>query len=253
MRVEVIYMKYENTEWLFTVPIAHRGLYCDGAPENSRPAYLAAINEGYAIELDVQMSSDKKLFCYHDDNLKRVCGVNRDIRDLTAEEISKLRLDGTDENIMTFGEVLELIADKTPVLIEMKSQLYPGLEELLAKELENYDGRFAVQSFNATMVKRFQKLMPKVKTGVLTTRESSDLVPKIVNFAMHRLWYGLYLKFDFLNMRIEDLPRYGKKLKKFRVICWTAKTNEDIKIAEKYAENVIFEKTVTDLGKFAKR
>ena len=102
------------------------------------------------------------------------------------------------------------------------------------------------------MVRKVIKLAPEIITGVLTTREQSKLAGKFINYAMHKLWFRFFVDFDYINMRIQDLAHYGKKLKKYKVICWTAKTDEDVKIAEKFAKNIIFEKTVTNLGKFKK-
>ena len=238
--------------WLFTTPITHRGLYDNENPENTLIAYELSIQNGYAIELDVQMSSDDVLVCYHDDNLKRVCGVDKDIREITYEEIKTLHPNGTKHVISTFKEVLDFIGGRVPLCIELKTQKRPGLEEKVVELLKEYKGEFVVQSFNPLMVRKVIKLAPEFITGVLVTREPSKLAGKFVNFAMHKLWFKYFVNFDFINMRIQDLAYYGKKLKKYNAICWTAKTNEDIKIAEKFAKNVIFEKTVTTLGKFKK-
>ena len=56
---------------------AHRG-YHDGnvaVPENSLPSFQAAIDAGYGIELDIQLSSDKVPMVFHDADLDRICGV----------------------------------------------------------------------------------------------------------------------------------------------------------------------------------
>ena len=247
-------MKNRITEnyWLFNTPITHRGLFDNENPENTLPAYELAIKNGYAIELDVQMSSDGVLVCYHDDNLKRVCGVDKDIREITYEEIKTLRPNGKEYPISTFKEVLDFIDGRTPLCIELKTQKQPGLEEKVVELLRKYKGEYVVQSFNPLMVKKVIKLAPEIVTGVLTTREPSKLAGRFINFAMHKLWFRFFVNFDYINMRIQDLSHYGKKLKKYKVICWTAKTDEDVKIAEKFAKNIIFEKTVNDLGKFKK-
>ena len=67
---------------------------------------------------------------------------------------------------------------------------------------------------------------------------------------MRKFVFKYIFSFDFVNCRIEDLEINQKYLKKYKTICWTATSDEDILIAEKYALNVIFENTVTNLGKF---
>ena len=244
--------RLNDNYWLFNIPIAHRGLFDNEHPENTLPAYEDAIQNGYAIELDVQMSSDGVLVCYHDDNLNRVCGIDKDIRDITYEEIKTLRPNGKAYGVSTFKEVLDYIDGRTPLCIELKTQKQPGLEEKTIELLRQYKGEYVVQSFNPTIVKKVTKLAPEMITGMLSTRDISPSIPKIVRYAMCKLWFKYYVKFDYLNMRIKDLEINKKKLKNFDLICWTAKTNEDVKIAEKFAKNIIFEKTVTDLGKFKK-
>ena len=66
--------RISKDSWILNRPIAHRGLHGDGVPENSKAAYLAAIASGYPIEMNVQLTADEQLVCFHDDNLKRMTG-----------------------------------------------------------------------------------------------------------------------------------------------------------------------------------
>ena len=71
---------------------AHRGLHDNmwGVPENSMPAFKAAVDKGYGIELDVHLTADNELVVHHDDTLYRMCHVERDIKDMTLKEICLL-------------------------------------------------------------------------------------------------------------------------------------------------------------------
>ena len=55
--------------WLVETPIAHRGLFDKTHPENSLGAFEMAIQNGYAIELDVQLLSDGTVVVFHDEIL----------------------------------------------------------------------------------------------------------------------------------------------------------------------------------------
>ena len=59
-------------EWLY----AHRGLHDNAtqAPENSMAAFRKAVDAGFGIELDIQLTKDKIPVVFHDFTLKRVCG-----------------------------------------------------------------------------------------------------------------------------------------------------------------------------------
>ena len=123
---------------------AHRGLYDNlwGVPENSLPAFQAAVDKGYGIELDVHLTADNELVVHHDDTLYRMCHVERDIKDMTLKEIRQYTLLATDEKIPTLQEVLDLVDGKVPLLIELKTEAHTcdRLCRILSKALHNYKG-----------------------------------------------------------------------------------------------------------------
>ena len=70
---------------------AHRGLH-DGtaaAPENSMAAFARAKEAGYGVEFDVQFTLDQQVVVFHDETLKRVCGVDKKVRELTYEQLQE--------------------------------------------------------------------------------------------------------------------------------------------------------------------
>ena len=103
---------------------AHRGLFSKDqtVPENSLKAFGLAVEKGYGIELDIQLSKDGEVVVMHDDDLARACGIDRPVAELTLAELKELKLFGTEEKIPLFSEVLELVAGKVPMIVELKSQ-----------------------------------------------------------------------------------------------------------------------------------
>ena len=90
--------------------VAHRGLFDNvTVPENSIPAFRRAVEAGYAVELDVQLTTDDQLAVFHDAALQRVCGDPRNIYEVSWDELRKLDLLGTGETIPLFRDVLKLI------------------------------------------------------------------------------------------------------------------------------------------------
>ena len=72
--------------------IAHRGLSGIEA-ENSNAAFVAAGNRSYfGIETDVHVTRDGKFIIHHDDNIKRMTGVDAVIEETDAVELSLIRL-----------------------------------------------------------------------------------------------------------------------------------------------------------------
>lgn len=80
------------TGWLY----AHRGLHGGDVPENSLAAFSRAVEAGYGIELDVQLTRDGFLVVHHDASLKRVCGADLRICDITFEELCRHPLPDVD-------------------------------------------------------------------------------------------------------------------------------------------------------------
>ena len=156
----------------FLRPYAHRGLWGEGAPENSMAAFRAAVDAGFGIELDVQLSRDGTVVVFHDYTLDRVCGREGLLTDLTAEELTKLPLMGTEQTIPTLTEVLEAVDGRVPLLIELKGET--GDTSIVADTLsvlEGYQGAWCMESFNPLLVRAVKKQAPQVIRGLL----SSDL------------------------------------------------------------------------------
>ena len=109
-----------NFQWLFDRPIAHRGLHDEQYPENSMPAYEQAIAHNFNIEIDVHVSKDGEVVVFHDDNLKRVCGVDKLVKDCTVKELKSYPLANSEYVIPTFKEFLALVDGKVGILCEIK-------------------------------------------------------------------------------------------------------------------------------------
>ena len=92
------------------IPFAHRG-GTSHAPENSLRAFEHAYSLGYRyLETDVHATSDGVLVAFHDDDLRRTCGIDARIASSTWDEISKARIDGTDP-IPTLMDIMDAWPD----------------------------------------------------------------------------------------------------------------------------------------------
>lgn len=155
---------------------AHRGLHSvdKTVPENSLPAFAAAAEHGYGVELDVHITKDGRLVVFHDDDLSRICGVEGKIEDMTYDELCELRLLDTDCRIPLFSEVLSLIASRCPMVVELKRG---GRNmELCAKTYEllrEFHGVYCIESFDPRIVGWFRVYAPEVLRGQLSAHPSS--------------------------------------------------------------------------------
>ncbi len=240
-----------NFQWLFDRPIAHRGLHNAEFPENSIPAYQNAIDHNFNIEIDVHLTKDKHLVVFHDDTLKRVCGVDKAVKKCTLEEIKTFRLLGTEYTIPTFDEFLELVDGKVGILCEIKgvNPCDNSIVKATVERLKTYKGNIALQSFNFGAVKYARK-HSNLPTGELFTWCSPDTKnPRWApSAAMGKLWLARLCHPQFIAYDVRACaPNLSenkwliKGSKKLPVIVWTVNSEETINIARKYASNIIFE------------
>ncbi len=234
-------MRLKSDSWLLNIPIAHRGLWGEKIVENSLSAYKNAIEKGYPIEIDVYSSVDGELFCFHDQDLERMTGQKGYIYQKTAKEILSLKLNGCDERIPTFDEVLSVVNAKVPLLIELKDQPNSDFVDKVINRLKSYKGEFAIQSFNPLYIKRVKKLAPFFLRGILGTKTYSKHLRFIKRFIVKNMNLNFLIKPDFISYSFEDLPLKKRKTKNIPVITWTITSEKDYQKIKPFAKNIIFE------------
>ena len=238
-----------------TRPIAHRGLHeaSDGRPENSLAAFSAAIAAGYGIELDVQMSSDGAAMVFHDDHLDRLTDQIGPIAQRPAADLSGIKLSGGHDTIADLKQVLELIAGRVPLLVEIKDQNgnmgqdVGPLEAAVATALRHYRGPVAVMSFNPHSVSTFGKIRADIPLGLVTDRFEPEDWPGLN--ADRREHLGQILDFGtsgagFIShnqTQLDDHPVSALKAQGVPVLCWTVRSRDEERRARSIVDNVTFE------------
>jgi glycerophosphoryl diester phosphodiesterase len=248
-------MRVPLPEVYLTTPIAHRAFHDRraGRIENAPQAMQAAIALGYAIEMDLQLSSDGVPMVFHDELLNRLTDENGPVTARTAAELQRIILkDGTD-TIPTLAQVLTLVAGRVPLLIELKDQtgsLSDGdgrLESAVAATLAGYDGPVALMSFNPHVVARLATVVPHLPRGLITCsydpidwhpvpRETCDILREIPDYDR--------VEASFVSHEASDLdrPRVGVlKAQGAAILCWTIRSPEAEAVARKVAQNITFE------------
>lgn len=236
-------MRIPTNHWLKTTPIAHRGLWGGEILENSMTAYENAVDFGYAIELDLYASTDGVLFSFHDVSLKRMTGVEGNIWDFDSAYLKSLRLNNSDEQIPTFREVLHLVNGKVPLLIEIKNQPDKMIVERILDELDEYEGEYAIQSFNPLYINKVRKIAPFVIRGILGTSDAKGEKWHVRHILKH-LSLNFLIKPDFISMNYGDLPLPKRKTKDKVVLAWTVTTPDAYQKVKPHCNNIIFEKFI---------
>lgn len=225
-----------NNNFLINKLIAHRGIFDNKiVPENSIEAFKKAIRKDYIIELDVHLTKDKKIVVFHDDLLDRMTNKKGKIKDYKLDELKDIKLLNTNYGIPTLSEVLKLVKGKVPLLIEMKYDNKSfELPRLLLKELSNYNGEVAIQSFDPFLVSYFRFHKNNYLRGLLIDR-------KIASHILFLKFGILISKPSFLSVQksLYNNKEINKYKNKKNIISWTMISKEDIdKYKDKY-DNLI--------------
>ena len=212
---------------------AHRGLHNEERAENSLSAFRAAADAGFAIELDVRLSSDGELVVFHDDTLDRMTCESGRVDSKTADELSKIRLGGTNDTIPTFREVLELIDGRVPLLIELKEDAGKyGVTEKTVEILRDYKGRYIIESFNPLALSRVKKLMPEALRGFLSQNFLRDKKYRAFTyFLLQNLILNVICRPDFIAFNHADYKmkafRLAKRIFGVPTLAWTVKSEDE--------------------------
>lgn len=229
---------------------AHRGFHDKPViPENSLPAFRRAIEHGFGAELDVHLLKDGTLAVFHDSDLRRCANVDGQIEDLTLEELKQLRLEGTDEQIPTFDEVLALFESATPLIIELKTARgnHHALAKAVCERLDTYKGEFCIESFDPFALIDVKKLRPEICRGQLSMNFCKD--PSGLPFYKRVIAGNMLLNFltrpDFIAYKFEDRkalsPTLCRTLWGIQEVSWTIRRKEDLLNAEQAGSIGIFE------------
>lgn len=170
--------------------IAHRGAR-GIQTENSLPALKFAANLPIdAIELDVRVSQDKKLVICHNENLKNVYGIDKNISELTLGELQNIK-SPSGEAILTLEQVMELDFGK-PLVLDIKKQ---GTADLVHETLQSIrvENVWSVTSLFATDLARLKQLYPKLETNLQTYKHPFKTVRDAKEIGATSVTLVLYL------------------------------------------------------------
>ena len=226
---------------------AHRGLHGNGVPENSLAAFSAAADAGYGIELDVQLSRDGVVIVFHDYTLTRMTGDTRKLSQLSAEELSALRLSDTEQKIPTFAEVLETVDGRVPLLVELKGEnADTSLCPKVAEMLKNYCGSYCIESFNPLLVRGMKQLLPEAYCGLLYTNVVRDKHKQdALHIALTTMSLNCLCRPHFIAFNEQDREAFPVKLTtrfwNAPKLVWTVRGKAAVEKAHAAGEWAIFE------------
>jgi glycerophosphoryl diester phosphodiesterase len=213
-------------DWLTARPIAHRGLHdaASGVIENTASAFRAAIDGGYGIECDLQISADGEAMVHHDDALGRLTDGAGRLDTMTAEALGRIPFKASADRMMTLGGLCNLVAGRATLLIELKGS-FAGDDRLAVRAtdvLAGYHGPAALMSFDPGLI-----------------------APATQMSALRYAQQAMAARPQFLAYRVQDLtspvPRLARNLLRMPLLTWTVRTSAERQRAAAYADQMIFE------------
>jgi glycerophosphoryl diester phosphodiesterase len=239
----------------FARPITHRALHDRkaGRVENSIKSIKAAIDAGYGIEIDVQLTSDGHAMVFHDDLLDRLTNETGPIRDRTRADLEAIALKDDGGMIPRLEVVLEMVAGQVPLLIEIKDQdgaMGPNigpLEQATCAALKTYAGEVALMSFNPHAIALCAQLAPDLPRGIVTSSyeaafwpevpaETRDILREIPDYDRTGSCFISHESTDLDRPRVAELKAKGA-----HIFTWTIRSAAQEADARRIVDNVTFE------------
>jgi glycerophosphoryl diester phosphodiesterase len=238
---------------LFDRPIAHRGLHdrARGVIENTRSAFEAAIAEGFAIECDVQLSSDGVPFIFHDDKFDRLTSAAgpSDARPVAEVQTLVLKDSATNDVPQRFSEFLAQVGGRTQLQIELKRQRNAdktaALAARVAEALKDYRGPYTLESFDPNLLVALRRESVGAPLGIIYEKLPPNApVTGWQRLALKHLLHWPWTRFDFISCEHVSLGlpavRFFRALGK-PVTAWTIKSAGDAQTALRQADQIVFE------------
>ncbi len=233
---------------------AHRGLHDNktNAPENSMKAFEMAVNTGYGIELDVQLSKDKVPIIFHDSNLKRVCGIEGKVCDYTYKELQNFFIYDSEERIPRLEDFLKMVDGKVPLIIEFKTESTDiSVCSYADHLLKDYQGAYCIESFNPLVLYWYKKKRNYIMRGQLSDAFlQEEGVRGFLYFALEHMLLNFITKPDFIAYNHKyywTLSRQiCRKVYKNLAVAWTITSQKELDARKKDFDLFIFESFMPD-------
>lgn len=244
---------------MLCAPIAHRGLHdaARGVIENTRPAFEAAIAKGYGIECDIRPAAGGMPLVFHDAALDRLTESTGAVAALAPDKASRLRFRNAPiTGILSFEELLTLVAGRVPVFAEIKSEWSPPDAVFIAEiaRLSSaYAGRIALMSFDPEVMTALKELAPAVPRGIVASphldeRDDGEKPSPLTDTrrrSLADLEENAAAAPSFVAYDVRALPSVAtdrvRGTEQLPVLAWTVRTEAQRHTAAQHADAPIFE------------
>jgi glycerophosphoryl diester phosphodiesterase len=245
-------------DWLTARPIAHRGLHdrtggngTFGLIENTAGAVRAALAGGYGVEVDLQISADGEAFVHHDAVLGRLTEGEDRLDQLNASALKRVNFRGSDERLLTLGELCDLVGGRATLVLELKSR-FDGDQRLparVASVLTGYPGPAAPMSFDPMQLAVLRQKAPALPRGIVAAKYRPhpywDQMPRWLRYSMSTLVPALTARPHFVAYAFDNLPAaapaFARHVLCLPLLTWVVRSEAERERARHFADQIIFE------------
>jgi glycerophosphoryl diester phosphodiesterase len=192
----------------------HRGVPSEELENTIRSFKKAEALGVDMIEMDLRVTRDQKIVIYHDWNLKRLYGINQEVKSVMLEELKEI----SKGEIPTLEEVLAEI--KSPLNLHIKVS---GMEAQVLDALKNFPHRVLISSVFPKILKKFRALDGNIRLGLIIGGPELHLM-FILNWLVRDLnLYSIHPKNILVSFASMPIMKWQKR----KVIVWDVKTKKD--------------------------
>ena len=239
----------------FLRPIAHRGLHdaSRGRVENTAPAFAAALARGYGIECDLRPARDGTPMVFHDDRLDRLTEGCGPLAAFDSHDLKKIRYRDGAARMLTFGELLEMVAGTVPLLVDVKSEWQAtdrGFLKPIAALAASYKGPLGLMSLDPAAMIALRGLAPHVPRGIIARLYQGDgwwrgLLDEQRAYRLSHLLESGPAEPSFFAYHVQSLPtpvtQFAREVMRIALFAWPVCTEDDRRRAADWADAPIFE------------
>lgn len=206
----------------------------------------AAIEAGYAVEVDLQLTADAGLVVCHDRTLERTTNGTGRIADHSLDALRRTTIRGSDETLSSLTDVLALTSGRAALFLEAKSPADPlakaAMANALARALAAYGGAATIMTFDPDLLALLRPTLPDTPLGILAGGEEHGSL--VSRFGRDMLLHTPRTKPDFVGYYATALPHPGPSFARRRgrpVLAWTVRSAQEATRLSAYVDQIIFE------------
>ena len=187
----IMWVNYKKSEAAKNLPVvmAHRGYFVNAVENTLGSLEAAAAFRPDYVELDVVESADGELFVIHDNNLKRLALLDKNVREMSRDEVKAvvLKQNGFESSISTLSEFIDKAIELDQNLnVEIKiygneSKDYTANVVSLLR-LKNVENKYLIQSLDWDTVLKVNELAPEISAGFIAMKKDFDINNKGIDF-----------------------------------------------------------------------